>query len=404
MSKVDRAEAIVGRHRIPARAATPIILKGLGRTKYEPITLERGVTHDKEFSDWANAAQKLDKGAPVRRWQASARTIRIELLNEAGQPVHGYIVHRCWVSEYQALPDLDAGGNAVAHRAHQLENEGWERDPSVAEPTNRRRDAVVRLPVSGVDVAAAAADRGRRTRVARSGSSPTSRWRVDTARPRGQPDRRHRPRTGRRSPSTDVDVLLLRLRQTVLGDAVRAEVRCAATAVGALVDIVVLHRCVPRVITGRAAPTVSWPLGTAVGPPRTASTSSSACRSSTTFAPWPPPRTGRRRSCSLHPPGRASRRDLDVGSKRRWRSMAPNLGVRATRRLSGVRARRFRRASIPCSSTLARATRPGKLLYEDVCAIARNSRTGPRPRTSPCLPPGGRGTPSWPIPRSPTPR
>ena len=112
-----------------------IIRKGLGRTKYEPITLERGVTHDKDFEDWANAAQVLDKGAASQSLKNLRKEIRIELLNEAGQPVHRYIVHRCWVSEYQALPDLDAGGNAVALEHIKLENEGWEHDLSLSEPT-----------------------------------------------------------------------------------------------------------------------------------------------------------------------------------------------------------------------------------------------------------------------------
>jgi len=112
-----------------------IILKGLGRTKYDPITLERGVTHDSGFQDWADAAQVLDKGAPTQSLKNLRRDIRIELLNEAGQAVHRYIVHRCWVSEYQALPDLDAGGNAVALEHIKLENEGWEKDGSVTEPT-----------------------------------------------------------------------------------------------------------------------------------------------------------------------------------------------------------------------------------------------------------------------------
>ena len=111
-----------------------IILKGIGRTKYEPITLERGVTHDLDFENWANAAQKLDKGAPASSLADLRRTVRIVLQNEAGQPVQEYNVHRCWVSEYQALPDLDAGGNAVAIEHIKLENEGWERLPSVGEP------------------------------------------------------------------------------------------------------------------------------------------------------------------------------------------------------------------------------------------------------------------------------
>ena len=111
-----------------------IILKGLGRTKYEPITLERGVTHDSDFEDWANAAQTLDKSVPGSSLKALRKDIRIELLNEIGQPVHRYIVHRAWVSEYQALPDLDAGGNAVALEHIKIENEGWEHDLSLKEP------------------------------------------------------------------------------------------------------------------------------------------------------------------------------------------------------------------------------------------------------------------------------
>ena len=112
-----------------------IIRKGLGRHKYEPITLERGVTHDDSFEQWANAAQVLDKGAPSSSLSKLRKEIRIELLNEQGQPVHRYLVHRAWVSEFQALPDLDAGTNAVAIEHIKLENEGWQRDLSVREPT-----------------------------------------------------------------------------------------------------------------------------------------------------------------------------------------------------------------------------------------------------------------------------
>ena len=111
-----------------------IILKGLGRTKYEPITLERGVTHDADFEDWANASQVLDKGAAKTSLGKLRKTVRIVLQNEQGQPVQQYIVYRCWVSEYQALPDLDAGATTVALQHIKLEHEGWERDTSVGEP------------------------------------------------------------------------------------------------------------------------------------------------------------------------------------------------------------------------------------------------------------------------------
>jgi phage tail-like protein len=110
-----------------------IILKGLGRTKYDPITLERGVTQDNDFLNWANAAQVLDNGHPTNSLANLRQEIRLQLLNEEGQAVRGYIIHRCWVSELQALPDLDAGANAIALEHIKLENEGWEVDPSIVE-------------------------------------------------------------------------------------------------------------------------------------------------------------------------------------------------------------------------------------------------------------------------------
>jgi len=111
-----------------------IIRKGLGRTKYEPITLERGLTQDTAFQKWADYSQVLQSGAPSSSLKNLRQNILITLLNEAAQPVIRYKVYRCWVSEYQALPDLDGGGNAVAIEHIKLENEGWERDPALQEP------------------------------------------------------------------------------------------------------------------------------------------------------------------------------------------------------------------------------------------------------------------------------
>jgi phage tail-like protein len=115
-------------------AGNMIIRKGLGRTKYDPITLDRGLTHDSDFEDWADAAQLLDKGAAQQRLKDLRKDIRIVLLNEQGQPVYRYNVYRCWVAEYQALPDLDAGTNAIAIEHIKLEHEGWERDRTLTEP------------------------------------------------------------------------------------------------------------------------------------------------------------------------------------------------------------------------------------------------------------------------------
>jgi phage tail-like protein len=111
----------------------PVILKGLGRMKYEPITLERGVTQDLDFIAWADTSQVLDQGHASTSLANLRREVRLQLLNEEGQPARGYIIHRCWVSEFQALPDLDAGANAIALEHIKLENEGWEVDPTIVE-------------------------------------------------------------------------------------------------------------------------------------------------------------------------------------------------------------------------------------------------------------------------------
>jgi phage tail-like protein len=109
--------------------------KSPGRTKYDAITLERGVTHDTEFERWANRVWNFGSGLGAETSLKDFRKdITIEVYNEAGQKVLAYNVFRCWVSEYQALPDLDANANAVAIQTIKLENEGWERDYDVVEP------------------------------------------------------------------------------------------------------------------------------------------------------------------------------------------------------------------------------------------------------------------------------
>lgn len=110
--------------------------KSPGRTEYEAITLERGVTHDKEFEQWANKVWNFGAGLGS---EVSLKDFRkdliIEAYNEAGQLVLAYKVFRCWVSEFQAMPDLDANANAVAIQHLKLENEGWARDVEVQEPS-----------------------------------------------------------------------------------------------------------------------------------------------------------------------------------------------------------------------------------------------------------------------------
>jgi phage tail-like protein len=136
VSMLKRTTEVV-KHRHGGDASTSH--KSPGRNEYEAITLERGVTHDLAFEQWAalvwnyqNAqAQNADKEVSLANFR---KDLIIDLFNEAGQKVISYHVHRCWVSEYQAFPDLDANANAVAIQHIKLENEGWERDTAVVEP------------------------------------------------------------------------------------------------------------------------------------------------------------------------------------------------------------------------------------------------------------------------------
>jgi len=116
--------------------------KSPGVTRFAPIVLERGVTHDTAFEAWANQVWQLGAAGGAEVALGSfRRDIRIELRNEAGQVVKAWNVHRCWVSEYQALPELDANGTTVAVERITLQNEGWERDAEVPEPAEPKGGA-----------------------------------------------------------------------------------------------------------------------------------------------------------------------------------------------------------------------------------------------------------------------
>ena len=121
-------------HREGGSPSAPI--KGPGQVKFDAISLERGVTHDTEFEKWANKVWNYGSGLGA---EVSLKDFRkdliLEVYNEAGQLVLAYKIYKCWVSEFQALPELDASANAVAIQSLKLENEGWERDYEVKEPS-----------------------------------------------------------------------------------------------------------------------------------------------------------------------------------------------------------------------------------------------------------------------------
>ncbi|PVY76254.1 phage tail-like protein [Tamilnaduibacter salinus] len=104
-----------------------------GQTHFEPIEIERGLTHDPTFEEWAESTFSLQGDGAVSL-KTYRRDLTIQLLNLQGQVVMAYQVYRCWVSEYQALPELDANGNTVAIERIVVEHEGWERDREVTEP------------------------------------------------------------------------------------------------------------------------------------------------------------------------------------------------------------------------------------------------------------------------------
>ena len=144
----DNAAPAAGVHGVgPVRRYTDVIeyreggsaltLKVPGRTHYDPVVLTKGITHDAEFEDWANAVLVLTGGNPSTSLANLRKNMSIVLLDDERQPVRRYLFYRCWVSEYQALPFLDAGRSATTFEHITIENEGWERDTTLTEPQER---------------------------------------------------------------------------------------------------------------------------------------------------------------------------------------------------------------------------------------------------------------------------
>jgi phage tail-like protein len=133
ISALKRTTEVI-EHRHGGDPSSPI--KTPGRTKYDPITLERGVTHDLDFEQWANKVWTVGNGLGSEvSLQDFRKDITIEIYNESGQLALSYTAFRCWVSEFQSLPELDANANAVAIHHIKLETEGWQRNFDVTEPT-----------------------------------------------------------------------------------------------------------------------------------------------------------------------------------------------------------------------------------------------------------------------------
>lgn len=117
----------------PAGGANNVDFKSPGRTTYDAITLERGMTHDTAFEQWANLVHPYD-GDTAMDLVSYKKELTLEVLNEKGHTALRYFLHDCWVSEFTAVPALDAGANAVAVEMIKIEMEGWNRDTNTPEP------------------------------------------------------------------------------------------------------------------------------------------------------------------------------------------------------------------------------------------------------------------------------
>lgn len=110
--------------------------KSPGRTTYEAVSMERGITHDIEFEKWANMVHQYS-GDPAMDLVNYKKDLTLEVLNEKGHVAKRYFLYRCWVSDYTAIPALDANANAVAIEDLKFELEGWERDLETKEPDEK---------------------------------------------------------------------------------------------------------------------------------------------------------------------------------------------------------------------------------------------------------------------------
>jgi len=104
-----------------------------GASKFEPITFERGLTHDPGFEEWANLVYSTEGDAAVSL-AGYKRNLLLQINNLQGTPVKSFRILRAWVSEYTATAELDANANAVLIESIVVQNEGFERDPDVVEP------------------------------------------------------------------------------------------------------------------------------------------------------------------------------------------------------------------------------------------------------------------------------
>ncbi|MES2442399.1 MAG: phage tail protein [Pseudomonadota bacterium] len=106
-----------------------------GGSSFEGVTLEQGLSHDPIFEEWANSVHNIrdgDGGVSLKKYR---REVVVMVMNLQGLPALAYKLRRAWVSEFQALPELDANSmNTVGIQSITLQYEGFVRDTELAEP------------------------------------------------------------------------------------------------------------------------------------------------------------------------------------------------------------------------------------------------------------------------------
>ena len=110
-----------------------VVRKLPGRTKFEPVTFEAGLTHDQQFIIWADLVNS-PQGDAAMSLKNYRKEVTVEVLNLQATPVMAFLLHRAWVAEFQALPEMDANANAVAIQTLKIEYEGFSVDAAITEP------------------------------------------------------------------------------------------------------------------------------------------------------------------------------------------------------------------------------------------------------------------------------
>jgi phage tail-like protein len=101
-----------------------------GLTKWEPITLERGLSADTAFQEWMVLVNKYTKAGlgADEAVHAFRKNLNIEMYSLQNELVMTINVYNAWPSKL-TIADFDAKANELAIEHMELQNEGWDLTP-----------------------------------------------------------------------------------------------------------------------------------------------------------------------------------------------------------------------------------------------------------------------------------